>query len=97
MIVIAYKNHRATYGCHTLILDLCATFGKTSHDSGSRWFYDSTFYTREKLTETLKYMHANPVNRGLVDIQAALEPGKWSSYLYLLKRRAGNDSIDYPW
>jgi len=57
-------------------------------------FYDFNVYTREKLTEKLKYMHANPVNRGLVDRPAAW---KWSSYLFYKTGEQGMISIDYPW
>jgi len=57
-------------------------------------FYDFNVYTREKLTEKLKYMHANPVNRGLVDHPAAW---KWSSYLFYKTGEQGMISIDYPW
>jgi len=57
-------------------------------------FYDFNVYTREKLTEKLKYMHANPVNRGLVDHPAAW---KWSSYLFYKTGEQGMISIDHPW
>ena len=44
-----------------------------------RRFYDFVVFTRDKRTEKLRYMHRNPVKRGLV-----LEPGdwSWSSYRY---------------
>ena len=57
-------------------------------------FYDFNVYTREKLTEKLKYMHANPVNRGLVGHPAARI---WSSYLFYETGEQGMISIDHPW
>lgn len=54
-------------------------------------FYDFNVYTQEKLNEKLKYMHANPVTRGLVDHPAAWI---WSSYLFYETGEQGIISID---
>ena len=56
-------------------------------------FYDFNVYTQGKLNEKLKYMHANPVTRGLVD-----HPGAWiwSSYLFYETGEQGIISIDQP-
>jgi REP-associated tyrosine transposase len=56
-------------------------------------FYDFNVYTRDKLTEKLKYMHANPVNRGLVE-----HPAAWigSSYLFYETGEQGMILIDPP-
>jgi putative transposase len=54
---------------------------RKARDCGSRiWqapFYDFVVFTEKKRVEKLRYMHRNPVKRGLV-----LEPQqwKWSSY-----------------
>ena len=53
---------------------------RTPFDEGRIWqhrFYDFVVFTDKKRVEKLRYMHSNPVKRGLV-----LEPGQWqwSSY-----------------
>ena len=53
---------------------------ETACDGGHIWqarFYDFVVFTESKRVEKLRYMHRNPVTRGLV-----LEPGQWawSSY-----------------
>jgi putative transposase len=57
-------------------------------------FYDFNVYTQKKLIEKLKYMHANPVTRGLVKHPAAWI---WSSYLFYEIGKQGMISIDQPW
>ena len=52
----------------------------TALDDGHIWqarFYDFVVFTEKKRVEKLRYMHRNPVKRGLV-----LEPQQWdwSSY-----------------
>ena len=42
-----------------------------------RRFYDFNVFTRRKLVEKLRYMHRNPVKRGLVEKP---EQWRWSSY-----------------
>ncbi len=41
--------------------------------SGSVRFYDLVVFSEKKRVEKLRYMHRNPVKRGLV-----LEPGQWA-------------------
>jgi len=54
-------------------------------------FYDFNVYSRRKKREKLEYMHANPVNRGLVR-----NPGgwMWSSFLFCEKGERGLVPID---
>src|SRR6266851_9121873 len=54
-------------------------------------FYDFNVYSRRKQREKLDYMHANPVNRGLVR-----NPGAWmwSSFLFYEKGERGLVPID---
>ena len=57
-----------------------ATLWNLALDRGQVWqrrFYDFTIWSERKRVEKLRYMHSNPVTRGLV-----LEPGqgRWSSY-----------------
>ena len=56
------------------------TLWNTALDAGHIWqarFYDFVVFTEKKRVEKLRYMHRNPVKRGLV-----LEPQlwEWSSY-----------------
>ena len=54
-------------------------------------FYDFNVYTQGKTREKLEYMHANPVNRGLVK-----HPREWiwSSYLFYETGQQGVIQID---
>ncbi len=54
-------------------------------------FYDFNVYSRRKKRENLEYMHANPVNRGLVRNSGAW---KWSSFLFYENGERGLVSID---
>ena len=49
-------------------------------------FYDFNVYTRKKHVEKLRYMHHNPVKRGLVEKP---ELWVWSSYLDYAEGRTG--------
>ena len=56
-----------------------------------RRFYDFVVWTERKRVEKLRYMHCNPVKRGLV-----LEPGqwKWSSYRHYAYGERGPVLVD---
>lgn len=54
-------------------------------------FYDFNVYSHEKKKEKLEYMHANPVNRGLVKHP---KDWAWSSFLFYAKDEAGLVEID---
>ena len=58
-----------------------------------RRFYDFTVWTERKRIEKLRYMHRNPVVRGLV-----LEPGQWpwSSFRYYAYRETGPVLVNEP-
>jgi putative transposase len=52
-------------------------FAAGAEHAWQRRFYDFNVYTARKRIEKLKYMHANPVKRGLVQEP---EQWRWSSY-----------------
>jgi REP-associated tyrosine transposase len=49
-------------------------------------FYDFNVWTRKKETEKLRYMHRNPVTRGLV---SAPDLWRWGSFRYYAYREKG--------
>jgi len=54
-------------------------------------FYDFNVYSHKKKKEKLEYLHANPVNRGLVKHP---KDWPWSSFLSYAKDEAGLVEID---
>jgi putative transposase len=56
-------------------------------------FYDFVVFSEQKRVEKLRYMHRNPVKRGLV-----LEPGQWpwSSYRHYAYGEAGAVAVNLP-
>jgi len=59
-----------------------------------RRYYDFNVGTEEKRVEKLKYMHRNPVRRGLV---AVPESWPWSSYRHYLTGERGVVEIASFW
>lgn len=57
-------------------------------------FYDFNVWTTKKRIEKLRYMHRNPVKRGLVD---APEQWRWSSYRFYLLGEPGIVKVDVGW
>ena len=58
-----------------------------------RRYYDFNVFTHNKRVEKLKYMHRNPVKRGLVERP---EDWNWSSYRYYRLDEAGHVQITQP-
>jgi len=54
-------------------------------------FYDFNVYSHKKKNEKLEYMHANPVNRGLV---GQPKEWPWSSFSFYAEDRVGLVEID---
>ena len=68
-------------------------------EAGHRAFWQSRFYdfdlwTTKKRVEKLRYMHRNPVKRGLMD---SPEQWRWSSYRFYLLDEAGPVKINEGW
>jgi len=57
-------------------------------------FYDFNVWSTKKRVEKLRYMHRNPVKRGLV---ASPEQWRWSSYRFYLLRERGLVRINEGW
>lgn len=57
-------------------------------------YYDFNVFTRKKWVEKLRYIHRNPVTRGLVQ---SPEDWKWSSYRHWLTGEEGAVEIESDW
>ncbi|HLW83828.1 MAG TPA: transposase [Candidatus Sulfotelmatobacter sp.] len=57
-------------------------------------FYDFNVWTTRKRVEKLRYMHRNPVKRGLVE---SPEQWRWSSYRFCLLEESGPVRINQGW
>ena len=57
-------------------------------------FYDFNVWTTRKRVEKLRYMHRNPVKRGLV---ISPEQWRWSSYCFYLLDEAGPVRVNEGW
>lgn len=57
-------------------------------------FYDFNVWTTKKRVEKLRYMHRNPVKRGLV---SSPEEWRWSSYRFYFWDEAGRVRINEGW
>ena len=57
-------------------------------------YYDFNVYTARKHTEKLRYMHRNPVGRGLA---AQPEQWAWSSFRHYATGETGTVEIESPW
>ncbi|MGH9640833.1 MAG: REP-associated tyrosine transposase [Terriglobales bacterium] len=70
-------------------------FGEAPHRAfWQARFYDFNVWTTKKRVEKLRYMHRNPVKRGLV---AAPELWRWSSYRFYLLGEAGPVRVNVGW
>ncbi len=57
-------------------------------------FYDFNVWTTKKKVEKLRYMHRNPVKRGLVQ---SPEQWRWSSYRHYLLGETGPVKVNVDW
>ena len=57
-------------------------------------YYDFNVYTERKRIEKLRYMHRNPVKRGLVEIP---EQWPWSSFRQYAMGIDGTVKVSLPW
>jgi putative transposase len=59
-----------------------------------RRYYDFNVYSSEKVIEKLRYMHRNPVRRGLA---AKPEDWPWSSFVHHATGKEGRVEIESEW
>src|SRR5437762_10228922 len=59
-----------------------------------RHVYDFNVWTTKKRVEKLRYMHRNPLKRGLVD---SPEQWRWSSYRFYLLGETGAVQVNVGW
>jgi len=59
-----------------------------------RRYYDFNVWSEEKRVEKLRYMHRNPVKRGLVEKP---EDWRWSSFRHYATREIGVVEIESRW
>jgi putative transposase len=57
-------------------------------------FYDFNVRTEKKRLEKLRYMHHNPVKRGMV---SQAEDWRWSSYRFYFMDEAGAVGVNQGW
>ena len=57
-------------------------------------YYDFNVFTQRKQVEKLRYIHRNPVRRGLVDRP---EDWEWSSFCHCLTGSRGKVEIESSW
>lgn len=57
-------------------------------------FYDFNVWTTKKRVEKLRYMHRNPVKRGLAE---SPEQWRWSSYRFYLLEEPGKVRVNVGW
>jgi REP-associated tyrosine transposase len=70
---------------------------QTNAGSGSFWqkrYYDRNVRHEQEFTIKLRYLHRNPVKRGLVD---GPEDWKWSSFRHYALREIGAVEIESEW
>jgi putative transposase len=66
-------------------------------EGGSFWqprYYDFCVWSEAKRLEKLKYIHRNPVRRGLV---SSPEQWRWSSFRHYVSGLEGTVEIESPW
>ena len=57
-------------------------------------YYDFNVWSERKFVEKLRYIHRNPVQRGLVDRP---EDWKWSSFRHYVSGETGSVEIESQW
>lgn len=75
-------------------LKLSVALRRTERPFWQARYYDFNVHSEEKRIEKLRYMHRNPVKRGLV---ASPEDWPWSSFRHDATGTEGTVEIESPW
>jgi putative transposase len=75
-------------------LKLSVTLRSSQRPFWSARYYDFNVFTERKRIEKLKYIHRNPVARGLVNLP---EEWAWSSFLHYADGIVGTVEIESEW
>ncbi|MBS1822168.1 MAG: transposase [Acidobacteria bacterium] len=81
VLVSEPPNHEAPLSKALQALKISVSRRLDTRPFWRRRYYDFNIFTRDKRVEKLKYMHRNPVTRGLVERP---EDWRWSSYRHYL-------------
>ena len=81
----------ASGGIHVSGISLATSL---SPGHSGRRFYDFNVWSTKKRVEKLRYMHRNPVKRGLVE---SPEQWGWSSYRFYLLEEVGPVQVNVGW
>ena len=75
-------------------LKLSVAVGRCERPFWQRRYYDFNVFSERKQVEKLRYLHRNPVTRGLV---GSPEEWPWSSFRHWLTGERGTVEIESPW
>lgn len=92
--LLVSEPQRSTISGVTHALKLSVAMPRTERPFGQVRYYDFLVHNEEKRVEKLRYMHRNPVARGLVDKP---EGWRWSSFAHYSTRVEGAVEIESQW
>ncbi|HLJ76078.1 MAG TPA: transposase [Acidobacteriaceae bacterium] len=75
-------------------MKISVAMGRSERPFWQPRYYDFNVFTRRKRIEKLRYIHRNPIRRGLVDRP---EDWTWSSYRHYLTGEPGPVEIESAW
>jgi putative transposase len=88
---------RASLAVALQVLKQCTSRGLKKGSTDAFWqrrYYDFNVWSEEKVREKLRYMHRNPVKRGLV---SRPEDWRWSSFRHYATGLTGVVEIESQW
>lgn len=88
------EPRRETLACAIQSLKTSVSKQRGEHPFWLARYYDFNVHSEEKRIEKLRYMHRNPVKRGLV---ARCEDWQWSSFRHYLSGEKGVVQIESHW
>lgn len=88
------ETGRATLACALQALKTSVAKQRPQRPFWLSRYYDFNVRTHEKLVEKLRYLHRNPVKRGLVH---SPEEWPWSSFRHYLTGTSGPVEVESEW